>query len=90
AVFARSVDWAAKRRVVEQYMDAEGTDWRDPSLRAVDLEYSNIDPEEGLYDALVAMGEVEPGPGAELVERASRESLEPTRARARGAAVSLF
>lgn len=82
-MFSRRVDWAAKRRLLETVMAEEGLDWRDPSLRSYDLEYHNVDPEEGLYFAWDHMGEVD-------------HNLPPfieapkTRAWARGLAVSRF
>ena len=60
--FAYRVDWAAKRRMLEQFMAEEGMEWNDPSLRSFDLEYHNIDPAEGLHAALMEMGQVAPNP----------------------------
>lgn len=57
--FRRHVDWAAKRYTIEEYMREYGVGWRDPSLQAVDLEYSNLDTGEGLFHALGAMGEID-------------------------------
>ncbi|MBS1717459.1 MAG: proteasome accessory factor PafA2 family protein [Armatimonadetes bacterium] len=51
------IDWVAKKRVVEQYIEDAGTDWSDDALHSVDLEYHNIDPAEGLFYALQEMGE---------------------------------
>jgi proteasome accessory factor A len=86
--FAREVDWAAKRAMLEHFMEMEGADWRDPNLPAYDLEYSNVDPEHGLHAALVEMGAVEPNPAQEPdLLTGVREG---TRARARGLAVSRF
>lgn len=81
--FRREVDWAAKRHVLEQ----SELDWRDPDLRAYDLEYHNPDPEEGLHSALEAMDEVDTGPP--VGDRAERVH-EATRARARSIAVRRF
>jgi proteasome accessory factor A len=54
---ADRVDWVMKRRVVEQYMQAEGADWTDDALHSVDLEYHNIDPDKSLFHAVQEMGE---------------------------------
>jgi Pup amidohydrolase len=85
--FARSVDWAAKRQFLEEIIESEGLNWRDPVLQAYDLEYHNVDPNESLHQALVEMDQVEPNPpiGDALVR-----VDEPTRAVARGLAVSKF
>lgn len=90
AGFARHVDWAAKRRMIEQYIESEGSSWRDPALQSLDLEYHNIEPEDSLHDALEEMDAVERNPSeAELLPRLKRV-CEPTRARARGLAVQRF
>jgi proteasome accessory factor A len=86
----REVDWAAKRHVLEQAMAESGTSWRDPALRAYDLEYHNIDPDDGLHAALVEMEEVVPNP-PELDLLTALEGVdEPTRAYARGLAVRKY
>lgn len=88
--FARHVDWAAKRRMLEHYIEGEGSSWRDPALQSLDLEYHNIEPEDGLHDALEQMDAIERNPSeAELSPRLKRV-CEPTRARARGLAVQKF
>jgi proteasome accessory factor A len=90
ASFRREVDWAAKKFVLEQYIEEEGTDWRDPSLRAFDLEYHNPDPETGLHSALVEMGTVEPDPTDAEIQHRLQTVVEPTRAFARSVAVTRF
>ncbi len=81
--FRRGVDWAAKLHVLEQ---AE-MEFKDPALRAYDLEYHNPDPEAGLHAALEDMQEVEVGPA--VADRATCVH-EGTRARARSVAVRRF
>ena len=81
--FRKSVDWAAKHHFLNQYRSEEGISWRDPVLQAYDLEYSNIDPEAGLYYALLEMGEIlEPSFPIETVPR--------SRAFGRGIAIQNF
>jgi proteasome accessory factor A len=53
------LDWVAKRRLLETYIEAEGLWWEDPTLRSLDLEYHNVDPAEGLYAALEESGAVQ-------------------------------
>lgn len=78
--FARHVDWAAKRTLLEQVIDLEGLSWRDTvALQSYDLEYHNIDPEQGLSFVL----DIDRSTGAEL-------STPTSRARARGHAVKHF
>ncbi len=81
--FRREVDWAAKLHVLEQ---AE-LEFKDPALRAYDLEYHNPDEEDGLHSALEAMDEVDSGPP--VGDRSDRVH-EDTRARARSVAVKRF
>jgi proteasome accessory factor A len=85
--FRRHVDWAAKRHMLAQYVEAEGCSWRDPAIQSLDLEYHNLDPDESLFAALVELGEVEPLPEAGGHQSAVSE---PTRAYARGRAVARF
>ncbi len=88
--FKKHVDWAAKRSILETYMDDEGIDWQDPGLTAFDLEYHNIDPEEGLHAALEQMGAVEANPNIEALESLLTSQSEPNRASARGLSVSKY
>jgi Pup amidohydrolase len=84
-MFARSVDWAAKAKVLQSLPEASRDD-----LRAYDLEYHNVDREEGLHAALEAMGEVDAGPEQSELEACLQGVRDDTRARARGVAVSQF
>lgn len=88
--FRVKVDWAAKKAMLERYMEEAGSDWRDPSLRSFDLEYHNIDPDEGLFHALSAMGEVELLSEQGDLDFLLESAEEGTRARARGIAVKKF
>jgi proteasome accessory factor A len=88
--FRQEVDWAAKRHILEQAIEANGSDWRDPSLRAYDLEYHNADAQASLHAALVAMEEAPATPDEARVAECLSEVGEPTRARARGIAVRRF
>jgi Pup amidohydrolase len=83
-----SVDWAAKRWLLEQVMDETGLTWDSPDLRSYELEYHSTDRENGLFYALREMGRVPGGAATTELEQAARTSLEPTRARLRGAAIN--
>ena len=90
ADMTRHIDWAAKEFLLRQYVEAEGVRWDDPSLKSFDLEYSNIDREESLYWALVESGSIDaPFSDEDVLGRLERV-FEPTRALARGLAVSKF
>lgn len=85
--FRRHVDWAAKRHMLTQYLDAEEGSWRDPAMQALDLEYHNLDPDESLFAALVELGEVDALPSFGACDRCAPEG---TRALARGLAAEKF
>jgi Pup amidohydrolase len=87
---ARSVDWAAKKSMLEEYMQEESTDWRDPILRNFDLEYHNIDPSAGLHAALEEMEVVMPAPSYSELEPLLQEPVERNRAWVRSLAVRRF
>ena len=53
-----TLDWAAKRALIEEFRDAEGLRWDDPTLQSIDLEYHNVDPAAGLYYGLEQEGRV--------------------------------
>ena len=49
---AGELDWAAKRHMIESYMDRKGCGWDDPRVRLMDLQYHDIRPDRGLYYTL--------------------------------------
>ncbi|GAB2465502.1 depupylase/deamidase Dop [Jatrophihabitans fulvus] len=77
---ARELDWVAKLRLLEGYRERDGLDWDSPRLQLVDLQYSDIRPEKGLYNRLVSRGAFETllGPG----DAQSAVSSAPTDTRA--------
>ena len=46
-------------KLLEQYRDRDGLDWDDAKLHLIDLQYSDVRPEKGLYHRLVAAGRIE-------------------------------
>jgi Pup amidohydrolase len=84
------VDWAAKRRLLETYVEAEELTWEDEFLRSLDLEYHNVDPELGLYHALEQGGQMARLVTDDEIGRARTEPPSNTRAALRGALVSRF
>jgi Pup amidohydrolase len=56
---ARELDWVAKLKLLNQYRDRDGLEWDDAKLHLIDLQYSDIRPDKGLYHKLVGMGRIE-------------------------------
>jgi len=81
---ARELDWVAKLRLLEQYRQRDGLDWDDAKLQLIDLQYSDIRPEKGLYHRLVASGRVDRLLDDAAVEGAMHDPPEDTRAYFRG------
>jgi proteasome accessory factor A len=82
-----TIDWVAKRWLLESFMKEEHVGWNDPWLQSLDLEYHNLDPSRGLYLALVEQGIVKPAVGADRVRHCIEYPPSNTRAEARGTAV---
>jgi Pup amidohydrolase len=79
-LFKQNVDWATKLDLLESIRLDEGYEWGDPILQSIDLEYSNINPGEGLFFAL-----------GDRVETSLPEFVsERSRAFARGLAIQNF
>jgi Pup amidohydrolase len=53
---AQELDWVAKLKVLEGYRTRDGLSWTHPRLQLVDLQYSDIRPDKGLYNRLAAGG----------------------------------
>lgn len=52
-LLADKLDWVAKRKMLEDFIEEEGTvKWGDDVLHSLDLEYHNVNPENGLYYGL--------------------------------------
>jgi proteasome accessory factor A len=78
------LDWVAKRRLLETYIEAEGLWWEDEALRSLDLEYHNVDPELGLYYALEEAGQMARFVTDAEVQAAVDQPPHDTRAAVRG------
>jgi hypothetical protein len=53
---ADELDWVAKLRLLQGYRDRDGLDWNEPRLALIDLQYSDVRTDKGLYHRLVARG----------------------------------
>lgn len=84
------LDWVAKYHLLDMYRESENLSWSDPALFSLDLEYHNIDPQEGLYYALVHQGAMQCLISEEHILRAMNHPPEDTRAFIRGLCVKRF
>ena len=53
---AEILDWPAKLRLLEGFRNRENLGWSAPRLHLVDLQYSDVRLDKGLYNRLVARG----------------------------------
>ena len=81
---ARELDWVAKLRLLEGYRTRDGLGWGSSRLQLVDLQYSDVRPEKGLYARLVARGAMERLVSEDEVLSAVDHAPEDTRAYFRG------
>ncbi len=87
---AGELDWVAKLKLLEQYRQRDGLEWDDAKLQLIDLQYSDIRPEKGLYHRLVQAGRIERLLDGDSVERAMHEPPTDTRAYFRGRCLEQF
>ncbi len=81
---SRELDWVAKLELLQAYRDRDGLQWDSARLQAVDLQYSDVRPDKGLYHRLVARGRMERLLTDAEIERAVTTPPEDTRAYFRG------
>jgi Pup amidohydrolase len=56
---AGELDWVAKLQLLEGYREREGLSWDAPKLHLVDLQYSDVRQDRGLYNRLAARGRMQ-------------------------------
>jgi proteasome accessory factor A len=81
---SRELDWVAKLEILEGYRTRDNLPWSHPRLQLVDLQYTDIRPDRGLYNRLVARGRMQRLVTDEDVERAVEMPPTDTRAYFRG------
>jgi proteasome accessory factor A len=84
------LDWVAKLRLLEGYRQREELPWSSPKLQLVDLQYSDVRTEKGLYHRLVARGSMQTLLSDEETRRAMVEPPEDTRAYFRGRCLAQY
>lgn len=77
------LDWCAKYNLMLRYAD-RGISWDSPHMQLIDVQYSDIDPEKGLYHALVRKGTMATIVEEEEVQRAAEHAPGDTRGYWRG------
>jgi proteasome accessory factor A len=90
AKLSDTLDWVAKKRLFDGYVDRDGLDWSAPKLMALDLQYHDVDPAKGLYNRLVERGAMRTLFTSEEIDNAVVTPPERTRAYFRGRCVSKF
>ena len=87
---AGELDWVAKRRMIESYLDRKGYGWESPQVALLDLQYHDIRPEKGLYYALERNRRMERLLDDEEISDAEFHAPRDTRAYFRGACLQKF
>ncbi|MFC8597362.1 depupylase/deamidase Dop [Isoptericola sp. NPDC057191] len=90
ATCAREVEWVAKRRLLEGMRSRDGLGWDHPRLHALDLQWTDVRPERGIYHRLVASGAVERLVDDERVADAVHHAPADTRAWFRGEVMARY
>ncbi|HEX5404661.1 MAG TPA: depupylase/deamidase Dop [Pseudonocardiaceae bacterium] len=81
---ADRLDWPAKLRLLEGYRSRDGLNWASPRLHLVDLQYTDVRLDKGLYNRLVSRGSMKRLVSEEEVLDAVTKPPEDTRAYFRG------
>lgn len=84
------LDWVTKLWLIETFMREERIGWDDPWLASLDLEYHNVNPEQGLYLGLEAEGKAWRLTTEDEIEEALRSGPQDTRGGLRGLCVQRF
>ena len=86
----REIDWVMKRHLLTHYMDRRGSDWSDPRIAMMDLQYHDIRPDKGLYHVLERNGGARRVLTEEHIARSMEDPPEDTRAYFRGQCLKKF
>ena len=87
---ARELDWVAKLRLLEGFRQRENLSWDAARLQLIDLQWSDVRPEKGLYHRLAERGQVERLVTDAEIERAVEEPPDDTRAFFRGRCLAKY
>jgi proteasome accessory factor A len=81
---SRELDWVAKLELLNGYRERDGLNWDAPRLALVDLQYSDVRPEKGLYNKLAQRDRFDRIAAEAKVSWAMTNPPEDTRAYFRG------
>lgn len=84
------LDWVAKKDLLTEFVQSEGLRWNDEQLQSIDLAYSDIDPDNGLYYALEQAGAMERVSNDDAINLAVGQAPAESRAAIRGELVRRF
>jgi hypothetical protein len=87
---ADTLDWTAKLALLDQYRERDGLDWSHPKLALIDLQYSDLRPERGLYHRLSSLGRMQHLLTDSEISGAVATPPEDTRAWFRGECIRRF
>ena len=87
---ADTLDWVAKKRMLDGFRDRDGLDWTNSKLRALDLQYHDVNPQRGLYQRLADRGSMRRLFTDQEIQLATTTPPNNTRAYFRGRCVSEF
>ncbi|WP_017575554.1 depupylase/deamidase Dop [Nocardiopsis kunsanensis] len=87
---AEELDWVAKLKVLEGYRSRDGMEWSHPRLQLVDLQYSDVRADKGIYNRLAHRGRMQRLLDESEVTRAITEPPEDTRAYFRGRCLAKY
>jgi proteasome accessory factor PafA2 len=84
------IDWTAKKFLLDALQEEEKLSWSDPWLQSIDLEYHDLDLDQGLYYELLRKGLMRRVTNEEEIKASIFNPPETTRAFFRGRAVARF
>ncbi len=87
---AGELDWVTKLQLMDGYRGRDNLAWNHPRLQLVDLQYSDVRSDRGLYNKLVASGRFKRLLREEDVRRAVTEPPQDTRAYFRGRCLAKY
>ena len=87
---ADQLEWVAKLNLLQQYRSRDAMEWDDPRLGLIDLQWSDIRPEKGLYYKLLQHGRMQRVVSDESIAAAVEQPPRDTRAYFRGRCIQEF